>query len=132
MTADPGPVASARQTRCCIVGAGPAGAVLGLLLARAGVPVVLLEAHHDFDRDFRGDTIHPSTLEILDQLGLAERLHALPHGKMHALTLFTAEGPRTLASMENLRTRFPYVMLLPQARFLEFLAEEARRFPTFR
>jgi 2-polyprenyl-6-methoxyphenol hydroxylase-like FAD-dependent oxidoreductase len=106
--------------------------VLSLILARRGVPVTLLEAHHDFDRDFRGDTIHPSTLEILDQLGLADRLHALPHGKMHALALFTSEGPRTLASMEGLRTRFPYVMLLPQSRFLEFLAEEARRFPTFR
>src|SRR6516165_8370039 len=73
-------VASTDQTRCVIVGAGPAGAVLGLLLARAGVPVVLLESHRDFDRDFRGDTVHPSTLELLDQLGLADRLHAIPHG----------------------------------------------------
>ena len=69
------------QTPCCVVGAGPAGVMLSLLLARAGVPVMLLEAHRDFDRDFRGDTIHPSTLEVLDQIGLAGRLHQLPHVK---------------------------------------------------
>jgi 2-polyprenyl-6-methoxyphenol hydroxylase-like FAD-dependent oxidoreductase len=130
-TSAPNPPASPRPATCCVVGAGPAGMMLSLILARRGVPVTLVEAHHDFDRDFRGDTIHPSTLEILDQLGLADRLHEIPHGKMHALTLFTSEGPRTMASMRGLRTKFPYVMLLAQARFLEFLAEEARRFPTF-
>jgi len=124
-------IASTRQTRCCIVGAGPAGAVLGLLLARAGVPVILLEAHHDFDRDFRGDTVHPSTLEILDQLGLAERLHQLPHGKIRQFQLHTAQTRVTLADFGHLRTRFPYILVLPQARLLELLTAEAQRYPSF-
>src|SRR5713226_8057426 len=75
------------RTTCCIVGGGPAGAVLALLLARQSVDVMLLEAHKDFDRDFRGDTVHPSTLEILDEIGLAERLHQLRHVKAFAPTL---------------------------------------------
>src|SRR5919202_1895659 len=78
-------------TTCCVVGGGPAGAVLALLLARQGVSVVLLEAHMDFDRDFRGDTLHPSVMEILDDLGLARRVLALPHGEVHRLTL-SADG----------------------------------------
>jgi 2-polyprenyl-6-methoxyphenol hydroxylase-like FAD-dependent oxidoreductase len=131
MTVDVGPVASMRQTRCCIVGAGPAGAVLGLLLARAGVPVVLLEAHHDFDRDFRGDSVHPSTLEILDQLGLAERVHQLPHGKVRKLQLRTKRRTYTLGDLGRLRTKFPYVMMLPQARLLELLTEEAKKYSNF-
>jgi 2-polyprenyl-6-methoxyphenol hydroxylase-like FAD-dependent oxidoreductase len=131
MTDVPAPPASTRQTRCCVVGAGPAGAVLGLLLARQGVPVVLLESHHDFDRDFRGDTVHPSTLEVLDQLGLAERLHALPHGKLRTFEVVTPSGRVTLADLGRLRTRFPYVMTLPQARLLELLTDEARRYPGF-
>src|SRR5438874_234493 len=69
------------QTSCCIVGGGPGGAVLALLLARQGVPVTLLEAHEDFDRDFRGDALQPAVLELMDQLGLADRLLQLPHGK---------------------------------------------------
>src|SRR6266498_2392767 len=75
------PAEGIQETTCCVVGAGPAGVMLSLLLARAGIPVTLLEAHRDFDRDFRGDTIHPSTLEVLDQIGLAKRLHELPHVK---------------------------------------------------
>jgi 2-polyprenyl-6-methoxyphenol hydroxylase-like FAD-dependent oxidoreductase len=124
-------VVSVYETRCCIVGAGPAGAVLGLLLARTGIEVVLLEAHRDFDRDFRGDTVHPSTLELLAQLGLAERLHQLPHGKIRALRLRTKQGSVTLADLSRLRTPFPYVMTVPQARLLELLTNEARRFPQF-
>ncbi len=106
--------------------------VLALLLARLGVPVTLLEAHHDFDRDFRGDTIHPSTLEALDQLGLADRLLQLPHGKLEAMQISSYGTVTTLARFHRLRTRFPYIMILPQARFLDFLAEETRRHPTFR
>ncbi|HXJ13584.1 MAG TPA: FAD-dependent monooxygenase, partial [Candidatus Limnocylindrales bacterium] len=71
-----------QETSCCIVGGGPAGAMLSLLLARRGIPVTLLEMHKDFDREFRGDTIHPSTLEVLDQIGLADKVHEIPHTKI--------------------------------------------------
>ena len=106
--------------------------VLTLLLARAGVDVVLLESHRDFDRDFRGDTIHPSTLDVLDQLGLAERLHELPHAKMGTMRLVTSEGTIEVARFHELRVRFPYVMMMPQSRFLEFLAEETRKYANCR
>jgi 2-polyprenyl-6-methoxyphenol hydroxylase-like FAD-dependent oxidoreductase len=106
--------------------------VLALLLARRGVPVTLLEAHADFDRQFRGDTLHPAILEILDQLGLAERLHRLPHVKFFGPSLVTAGGPVPLFDFRRLRTRFPYMMVMPQERFLEFLAEEAAKYPHFR
>src|SRR5437016_14095554 len=79
------------QTTCCVAGGGPGGMMLALLLARAGVKVTLLEAHKDFDREFRGDTLHPSILEILDQMGLAERLHQLPHNKIYGPT-FQSSG----------------------------------------
>jgi 2-polyprenyl-6-methoxyphenol hydroxylase-like FAD-dependent oxidoreductase len=106
--------------------------MLGLLLARAGVPLTLLEAHHDFDRDFRGDTVHPSTLELLDQIGLAEPLLRLPHARMTRVRIVSADGEQVLGDLTRLRTRFPYVMLMPQARLLDFLAAEARRYPHFR
>lgn len=124
--------ASVQDTRCCIVGAGPAGAVLGLLLARAGVGVTLLEAHPDFDRDFRGDTVHPPTLELLAQLGLSDRLHQLPHGKVRALRLKTKTRTYTLADVGRLNTPFPYVMILPQSQLLELLTGEASRYGHFR
>ncbi len=125
------PVRDVKQTGCCIVGGGPAGMVLALLLARQGIDTTLLEMHNDFDRDFRGDTIHPSTLEIMDQLGLADRLLQLPHGAIHSLQVVTPEGTTTLADLRRLKTRFPYVMMLPQAKFLDFLAQEARVYPQF-
>jgi 2-polyprenyl-6-methoxyphenol hydroxylase-like FAD-dependent oxidoreductase len=118
-------------TECCVVGGGPAGVVLALLLARKGVRVTLLEAHEDFDRDFRGDTLHPSVLELMDELGLAERLHELPHTKIHTGTITTAEGATTLADFRRLRTRFPYIMMLPQKDFLAFVVAEARRYECF-
>ena len=119
-------------TKCCVVGGGPAGAVLSLLLARKGVGVTLLEAREDFDRDFRGDTIHPSVLELMDELGLAERLHELPHTKVHTGTIITPEGSTTLADFRRLRTRFPYIMMLPQKDFLAFIVGEAGKYPSFR
>lgn len=125
------PVSDSRQTTCCIVGAGPGGAVLALILARQGIDVTLLEAHEDFDRDFRGDTIHPSVLEIMDQLGLADRLLQLRHSKIHTATFVTPDGPVTIADFRRLNTRFPFIALLPQVDFLEFITNEAKQYPNF-
>src|SRR5437588_11116768 len=106
-------VISAQQTTCCIVGSGPAGAVLALLLARQGIPVILLEEHLDFDRDFRGDTIHPSVMQILDEIGLADRLLELRHTNMYSMAVQTAKGTVTLADFRRLKTRFPYIVMIP-------------------
>jgi 2-polyprenyl-6-methoxyphenol hydroxylase-like FAD-dependent oxidoreductase len=125
-------IVAVEQSSCCIVGGGPAGAMLGLLLARRGVRVTLLEMHQDFDREFRGDTIHPSTMEILDQLGLAERLHEITHTKISGPTLQFADGPFRPFDLGRLKTRFPYILMVPQARFLEFIAAEAAKYPQFR
>ena len=117
------------ETTCCVVGAGPAGALLALLLARRGVPVTLLEAHRDFDRDFRGDTVHPAILEILDEIGLAERALELPHRKIRRAS---PPGVDVEVRFDELNTRFPFIAMLPQERFLEFLTAEAARYPAFR
>lgn len=120
-----------QQTTCVIVGAGPAGAILAYMLARKGVEVTLLEAHHDFDRDFRGDTLHPSTLEVMDELGLAEKLLQLPHTKLSRASALTEAGPVNVFDFGRLKTKFPYIAFMPQARFLEFLTGEAQHFPSF-
>ncbi|PMB40031.1 monooxygenase [Fischerella thermalis CCMEE 5330] len=120
-----------QTTNCCIVGGGPAGAVLALMLARQDISVILLEAHKDFDRDFRGDTIHPSVMEIMEELGLAEKLLQLPHAKMRQIRVRTPEASVTLADFSHLKTRYPYITMLPQARFLEFITTEAQKYPNF-
>jgi 2-polyprenyl-6-methoxyphenol hydroxylase-like FAD-dependent oxidoreductase len=125
-------IVDTRQTSCCIVGGGPGGMMLGLLLARHGVDVTVLEAHKDFDREFRGDTLHPSILEILDQIGLAEPLHKLRHNKIYGPTLRFANTSFSPIDFRTLKTKFPYIMLIPQTKFLEFLAAEAKNYPSFR
>jgi 2-polyprenyl-6-methoxyphenol hydroxylase-like FAD-dependent oxidoreductase len=105
--------------------------MLALLLARAGIRVTLLEAHRDFDRDFRGDTIHPGTLEVLDQIGLAARVHELPHVKAKSFRFVSGTTIDEAAVFSRLPTPFPYMMIMPQARFLEFLVAEAKRYPHF-
>lgn len=106
--------------------------MLALLLARQRVPVTLLEQHKDFDRDFRGDTIHPSILEILDQIGLAEPVHQLAHSKIYGPTLRLANSTFSPIDLRRLKTRFPYILLVPQVKFLEFIAAEALKYPDFR
>lgn len=117
--------------RCCIAGGGPAGMVLGLLLARAGVPVVVLEKHLDFLRDFRGDTVHPSTLEVLHELGLLDAFLQRPHNRIEELR-GTYEGRSvTIADFTRLPTHCRFLVLMPQWEFLDFMHDEARRYPGF-
>jgi 2-polyprenyl-6-methoxyphenol hydroxylase-like FAD-dependent oxidoreductase len=117
-------------TKCVIAGGGPAGMMLGLLLARAGVPVVVLEKHADFLRDFRGDTIHPSTLRVMSELGLLEEFLTLPHHKTRQLKVQLADGMTTFADFRRLG-EFDYVAFMPQWDFLNFVATKAARYPTF-
>jgi 2-polyprenyl-6-methoxyphenol hydroxylase-like FAD-dependent oxidoreductase len=117
-------------TQCCVVGGGPAGMMLGLLLARAGVRVTVLEKHADFLRDFRGDTVHPSTLAILDEIGLKAKFDALPQQRVEQIKAQFADGRHPVIDFRGLRP-FAYLSLVPQWDFLDFLADEARRFPSF-
>ena len=119
------------STTCAIAGCGPAGAVLGYLLARAGIDVVVLEKHGDFLRDFRGDTIHPSTLEILDELGLAEQFLALPHREVSTVSGRTTAGQTLSFTFERLPSKFRFIAFVPQWDFLEFMTAHAARFPSF-
>jgi len=119
------------SVRCCIAGGGPAGMMLGYLLARAGVEVWVLEKHGDFLRDFRGDTIHPSTLEVMHELGLLDEFLKLPHQKVYELNAQVGEMRLTIADFRHLPTRCGFVAFMPQWDFLNFLAEKAARYPSF-
>ncbi|HMB33950.1 MAG TPA: FAD-dependent oxidoreductase, partial [Methylomirabilota bacterium] len=117
---------------CCIAGGGPAGMMLGLLLARAGVDVLVLEKHADFLRDFRGDTIHPSTLQVMHELGLIEPFLALPHQEVQVLGAQVGGVFVPIADFTHLPTRCKFLALMPQWDFLDFLVGHARRYPSFR
>jgi 2-polyprenyl-6-methoxyphenol hydroxylase-like FAD-dependent oxidoreductase len=120
------------SVRCCVAGGGPAGIMLGLLLARAGVEVLVLEKHADFLRDFRGDTIHPSTLEVMHELGLLEDLLKLPHQKAPRLNAQVGGLALTVADFTHLPTHCGFIAFMPQWDFLNFLVERGARYPTFK
>jgi 2-polyprenyl-6-methoxyphenol hydroxylase-like FAD-dependent oxidoreductase len=119
------------RSRCCIAGGGPAGMMLGYLLARAGIAVMVLEKHADFLRDFRGDTVHPSTLETMHELGLLEEFLKRPHQEVNQVRARIGGEPVLLGNMSYLRTECRFMALMPQWDFLDFLAEQGRRYPTF-
>jgi 2-polyprenyl-6-methoxyphenol hydroxylase-like FAD-dependent oxidoreductase len=122
----------ALTTTCCIAGGGPAGLMAGYLLARAGVDVVVLEKHADFLRDFRGDTIHPSTMEVMAELGLLDAFLKLPHQPVRTLAAQFGEERLQLADFSHLPVRAPFIAMMPQWDFLNFLAEHGKALPQFR
>ncbi|MFC7329434.1 FAD-dependent oxidoreductase [Marinactinospora rubrisoli] len=124
--------ANTESTTCAIAGGGPAGVFLGLLLARAGVETVVLEKHADFLRDFRGDTVHPSTLQVLDELGLIEGFLRMPHRKVDRLAFTTTDGRSASFTLDGVHPRYPYIAMVPQWDLLNLLTEHARRRPNFR
>jgi 2-polyprenyl-6-methoxyphenol hydroxylase-like FAD-dependent oxidoreductase len=119
------------ETRCCIAGGGPAGMMLGYLLARAGIDVVVLEKHKDFLRDFRGDTVHPSTLELMYELGLLEAFLKLPHQSVSNLSFQIGAERIPVVDFRHLSTHCKFVALMPQWDFLNFLADHGKRYSSF-
>jgi 2-polyprenyl-6-methoxyphenol hydroxylase-like FAD-dependent oxidoreductase len=119
------------QTRCCIAGGGPAGMMLGFLLARAGVDVQVLEKHADFLRDFRGDTIHPSTLQVMYELGILEEFLKRPHQELREITGQVGNETATIGDFTHLPTHCKFLALMPQWDFLNFIAEQGKRYPGF-
>src|SRR5438132_12761399 len=119
------------QTRCVIVGGGPAGVMAGYLLARAGVQVAVLEKHSDFNRDFRGDTIHPSTLELMHELGLLDEFLKQPHQEVRELRAVVNGQVVTVDDFRKLPTRCKFIAFMPQWDFLTFLSSHAKHFPEF-
>jgi len=118
------------ETTCCVAGGGPAGVMLGYLLARAGVAVTVLEKHKDFNRDFRGDTVHPSTLEVMYELGILDEFLKVPHNQLSAAGGVFGGFPFTAADFRHVPTHCKFVALMPQWDFLNFLAEHGRKFPS--
>src|SRR5215210_1818318 len=114
-----------------VVGGGPAGVMTALLFARAGCTVRVLEKHADFFRDFRGDTVHPSTMEILDQLGMLQRFLKRPHNRVDSAQLRLAGREWTIGDLSHLKTPAPFIAMMPQWEFLDFLRGEAEVFPSF-
>src|SRR5262245_13203667 len=119
------------HTRCCIAGGGPAGMMLGFLLARAGVDALVLEKHADFLRDFRGDTVHPSTLEVMRELGLLDDFLKLPHQEVREIGGEIAGRRVRFADFSHLPTHARFIAFTPQWDFLDFLAERAKELPAF-
>src|SRR2546421_8999064 len=119
------------QTRCVVVGGGPAGMMAGYLLARAGIQVAVLEKHADFFRDFRGDTIHPSTLDLMHELGLLDEFLKQPHQELRELRAVVNGQPVPVADFTKLPTRCKFIAFMPQWDFLNFLLAHAKRFPSF-
>ncbi len=119
------------RTTCCVVGGGPAGMMLGLLLARAGIEVTVLEKHKDFLRDFRGDTVHPSTLRLLDELGLGERFARLPVRRLDRMRMYIGDVVVPLSDLRRIPGRHKYIAMVPQWDFLDLLATAAAEEPSF-
>src|SRR5271170_6454610 len=116
------------QTHCCIVGGGPAGMMLGYLLGRAGVETIVLEKHADFFRDFRGDTVHPSTLQVIHELGLIDGFLKLPHQELQKMDAKFGDTTIRFADLSRLKANYPFIALMPQWDFLNFLRESGKRF----
>ncbi len=113
------------SAQCCVIGGGPAGMMAGVLLARQGVKVIVVEKHPDFLRDFRGDTIHPSTLELMHELGWADEFLNLPHNRMSDVTVSMGGSAVTFADFRKLKVHYPFIAFVPQWDFLDFLADKA-------
>ena len=120
------------NTRCCIVGGGPAGMMLGYLLGRAGVETLVLEKHDDFFRDFRGDTVHPSTLQVMDELGLIDGFLKLPHQRLQKMDGKFGGASIRIADLSRLKVNYPFIAFMPQWDFLNFLRESGKRFSSLK
>ncbi|MDB5565461.1 MAG: monooxygenase, FAD-binding protein [Tardiphaga sp.] len=116
-------------TRCCIVGGGPAGMMLGYLLGRAGIETVVLEKHADFFRDFRGDTVHPSTLQVMDELGLIDDFLKIPHDRIQKMEGYFGDTKLRIADISRTNAKYPFIAFMPQWDFLNFLRDKAQRYP---